>query len=168
MKIYLTSSSWLKWMVLTATIPTDSFHRIDTFGNGHSAMISNAQITSKQNEIFKLHVSTRFISWIQKEGTFENFNLRLFLDSEGCLVDPAANDGKRYYQSDSGTLQYPKPGFDRYGNNKKCIWSIKTNKYASALKIKFDDVDIEFDKYCGKHDSPWPPRGLTSANDSEI
>ena len=74
----------------------------------------------------------------------------MFSDSEGCLIDPATNGGKRYYESDSGTLQYPKPGVNRYGNNKKCIWSIKTNKYASAIKIKFDDVDIEFDKFCGE------------------
>ena len=75
--------------------------------------------------------------------------ITMFSDSEGCLIDPATNGGKRYYESDSGTLQYPKPGVNRYGNNKKCIWSIKTNKYASGIKIKFDDVDIEFDKFCG-------------------
>ena len=100
--------------------------------------------------IIRITVECSILSQNNGAAVKKRLVLKLFSDSEGCLVDPATNGGKRYYDSDSGTLQYPKAGVDRYGNNKKCIWSIKTNKYASAIKIKFDDVDIEFDKFCGE------------------
>lgn len=69
---------------------------------------------------------------------------------EGCLIDPSKNGGKKYLDgSRDGSISYPLNRGTRYQNKKKCTWTIKSSSPTHGIKIKFDDVDMEYDKYCG-------------------
>ena len=46
-------------------------------------------------------------------------------------------------------IKYPLSG--GYKNNRKCIWNIRTKSSGQNIKIKFADVDLEYDQFCGAY-----------------